>query len=589
MYGAIPTTSLVLPQNPPAPATTVIARIISGDNRIDPLLDNAAYRFNNGSPVGTPVTVTFSFPNQVPSSYSGEDVAGWKPFSEAQKAATREMMSLLQAQVNITFQEVQDSPTNFGTMRFSNNVQTNSGGYALLPNSSGTDRDSDTWIAISDNADLSLGTYNWMTLLHEMGHAIGLNHPGNYNAGESANVDAVGNFLSVNEDAFFNSIMSYRWSAQDIQDVWFMPYDMLALRYLYGTNPFNTGDTTYTLSDSAGKLVQNIVDDGGVDTLNFAAVPLAISLDMTPGAYSSVGRLISGSAALANLTISFDAVIENAIGTALSDSMIGNGANNVLTGGSGNDSMDGGAGTDTAVYSGNLANYTLTKTGGSYSAAANTGIDGTDTLSNIESLKFTDFTVNLEIQASAASIAPSTLQRLEELYVAFFNRIPDADGLAYWIGQFKNGSTVNQIADIFYSAGASATYSSLTGFSTSMTNTDFINVFYKNVLGRPEGADAGGLAYWSGKLADGSSSRSSLASDILTAAHTFKGDATYGWVANLLDNKAAVANKIAVNWGLNYNTDAYTHGVTIAAAVTSTSTDAAIALVGLTASDMQLG
>jgi Ca2+-binding RTX toxin-like protein len=62
------------------------------------------------------------------------------------------------------------------------------------------------------------------------------------------------------------------------------------------------------------------------------------------------------------------------------------------------------------------------------------------------------------------------------------------------------------------------------------------NVFYKNVLGRAEGADAGGLSYWNGKLADGSSTRWSLAQDILASAHTFKGNATYGYVADLLDN-----------------------------------------------------
>ncbi len=76
-----------------------------------------------------------------------------------------------------------------------------------------------------------------------------------------------------------------------------------------------------------------------------------------------------------------------------------------------------------------------------------------------------------------------------------------------------------------------------------------LEAFYKNVLGRPEGADAGGLAYWNGKLSSGESTRSSLANDILGSAHTFKGDATWGWVADLLDNKIAVANKIAIEWG----------------------------------------
>jgi len=41
----------------------------------------------------------------------------------------------------------------------------------------------------------------------------------------------------------------------------------------------------------------------------------------------------------------------------------------------------------------------------------------------------------------------------------------------------------------------------------------------------------------------------SLVSAILTSAHTFKDDATWGWVADLLDNKIQVADKFAVTWG----------------------------------------
>jgi hypothetical protein len=43
-------------------------------------------------------------------------------------------------------------------------------------------------------------------------------------------------------------------------------------------------------------------------------------------------------------------------------------------------------------------------------------------------------------------------------------------------------------------------------------------------------------------------------STILSSAHTYKGDATWGWVPDLLDNKISVANQFAVTWGLNYNT-----------------------------------
>ena len=86
-----------------------------------------------------------------------------------------------------------------------------------------------------------------------------------------------------------------------------------------------------------------------------------------------------------------------------------------------------------------------------------------------------------------------------------------------------------------------------------MSNADFVNVIYKNALGRKDGADASGLAYWTGKLTDGSASRGALVSSVLDAAHTYKGDDTFGYVADLLDNKIAVGKTVAINYGMEIN------------------------------------
>ena len=210
--------------------------------------------------------------------------------------------------------------------------------------------------------------------------------------------------------------------------------------------------------------------------------------------------------------------------------------------------------------------------------------DGTVTVgSTPDHLVFSDMSVNLGVAAAALAIDATGLQRIEELYLAFFNRVPDADGLSYWIERYQAGQSLNQIAESFYNIGASAQFAALTGFSPGMTDADFIHVFYRNVLGRAEGADAGGLAYWNTKLASGTSTRSSLGLDIIATAHTFKGDATYGWVADLLDNKVTAASQFAINLGLTYisTTDSFTQGKAIAAAVTPTSVSAALALIGV--------
>jgi hypothetical protein len=200
---------------------------------------------------------------------------------------------------------------------------------------------------------------------------------------------------------------------------------------------------------------------------------------------------------------------------------------------------------------------------------------------NIENLQFQDFTVNLNIRQNAASISKQGLTALEDLYVAFFNRIPEADGLNYWIDQYKAGKSLQQIGDLFYESAIS--FSHLTGYSASMSPESFVNIVYKNVLGRNEGADAEGLSYWSAQLTSGSDTPGSLVHSILNSAHSFKGNATWGWVADLLDNKAAVADKFAVSWGLNYldSDTSITQGMAIAKLITPTDTQAAIALIGL--------
>jgi len=276
------------------------------------------------------------------------------------------------------------------------------------------------------------------------------------------------------------------------------------------------------------------------------------------------------------------------VNTVTSASVIGTSSADSLTNSQGSETIDGGAGADVLTVSAAISNYTLTKTTSGYTLVDKTGSNGTDTLLNLESIKFSDKTINLTVQAKAASAPSADVTRLVELYTAFFNRVPDADGMSFWIDEMKAGKTINQVAEAFYNAGVN--YSSLTGFSSSMTNADFINVIYKNVLGRKDGADAGGLSFWESEITSGRETRGTLVTTILDSAHTFKGNATWGWVADLLDNKIAVAKKFSIDMGLNYNTpeESITMGMAIASAITSTDTTAAVTLIGVAEANLNL-
>jgi V8-like Glu-specific endopeptidase len=268
-------------------------------------------------------------------------------------------------------------------------------------------------------------------------------------------------------------------------------------------------------------------------------------------------------------------------GTSGADVMVGTAGDDIFRGNGGNDTITGNGGTDTVSYEGYRDEYRVVDNGPGWTVTDRLGLDGTDSLSGVEVLLFADMHVNLPIGANSRTIPAGQLQTLEELYVAFFNRVPDADGLSYWIDQARAGQSLESIADSFYSAAL--LYPTQTGYSSGMTNASFVNVIYRNVLGREEGADAGGLAYWTDALAHGVS-RGELVTTILGSAHSFKGRADYGWVADLLDNKAYVAQRFAVEMGLNYNTaqESIANGMAIADAVTPYSTSAAMALIGVT-------
>lgn len=205
----------------------------------------------------------------------------------------------------------------------------------------------------------------------------------------------------------------------------------------------------------------------------------------------------------------------------------------------------------------------------------------------VESIQFQDFTVNPDIHQNAKGLSKANLKSLEDLYVAYFNRVPEADGLNYWITQMKAGMSLDQIGNSFYAAAIQ--FPDITGYRDGMSSADFVNIIYKNALGRKDGADADGLAYWTTQLDSGKETKGSMVKTILASAHSFKGDATWGWVADLLDNKVAVANQFAVQWGLGYSSNeaSILNGMKIAQLVTPTDVSAALQLIGIADGQIQ--
>lgn len=557
---------------------TVIEFPYTGDYRIDVMLYDLTKRW---SKPGEAVTLTYSFTFLGFDKPNPSDPKGYSQFTEQQRIATREILSNISQQVGITFVEKDESKGETGVLRFGNSYQKDSLGETQVQIPvfasvylNGYD--------IGGLTDFVPGEQNYSTLLHEIGHALGLKHPGDYN-GYSGSSKQKGNYLASSEDTTLVSIMSYISGPQKQERDYFGKFDMLALRYLYGSVAYHTQNDTYDYSDLDGRVLKIIVDDGGIDTINVSRASVGAKIDLTPGASSSIGLTRFDSSAKDNLSIAFDAKIENVIGSAYNDSFVLNDEPNVI---------DGGNGIDFAKLSTSRLQSKLTKSIDQDGKTVLSIVDenkahNIDKLISVETIEFADLTIDTAAAEIAKSISATAVQKIIELYIAYFNRVPDSGGMNYWMTQYKNGTSIEKIGESFYSAAISPTFSALTGYSAEMGDEAFVRIIYKNVLGRTE-IDQEGLNYWTKALALpagtlGAETRGTLIDTILNSAHSFKGKAEYGYVADLLDNKFAVGKYFSLDQGISYNTpqETYLKAVKIAEAITATDTQAAIALIGV--------
>lgn len=364
----------------------------------DAQIKTGVYAMGEGS---SRQTFSYSFMTDLPDGNTS-DSTGFRAMSNTQKAAVRRAFDYLSSIINVTFTESNSAgqaDINFGT----NNQSTRgSSGYANVPNGSG---DHPVYLFLDNsagntNTNMTQGSYGWQTLIHEIGHTLGLKHPGNYNASGGT---MPGPFLPKALDSRLYTLMSYnnpagsmevtltgsRYSGSTLNPSTYMMFDMAALQFMYGVgNGQGVSDYQVTSFTADWSGMQTLwTPEGGV--LDASAVTNANIMDLRAGAFSSINvipKSITDSFPTSLKTAATYMGLNNvglAYGSHISTAKGGSASDVFYTSTTVDVSIEGGDGNDTVYLAGTAADWVESQ--GTYT---NAKLARSVSLSSVEVVKY---------------------------------------------------------------------------------------------------------------------------------------------------------------------------------------------------------
>lgn len=424
-------------------------------------------------------TFFFTFPESVPVYSAATEMAeGFTPFNDIQKQNAIAVLNYIETATALSFIQ-SDEVLASNTLVFALNTQEeDSYAYAYLPEIHPLG--SDIYMAIHPtNETMSVGTEGALTLIHEIGHALGLKHP---------HEEVVGpvSVLPSDEDSVANTVMSYEESTVENFKFEFGHLDIAALHYIYGPNPnARASDDIYEISATQTNFIW---DGAGVDTIDASKLKAGVTLHLDAGHHDFVGESAASIVtAPGQITVNFGTTIENIIGSAFNDALFGNAQDNVITGNGGSDMMDGGGGIDTALYAESVSAITLSssKDDDSVTWKITLANGDKDTLVNVERLSFNDTRVALDLDGNAGITA--------KLLGAFLGSVGLSNKNFVGIGlqYLDSGGTYESLMELAIS----------TVFGETPNSRSVVATFYQNLTGQQ--APGSVIDTYAGLLDDG--------------------------------------------------------------------------------------
>jgi serralysin len=421
---------MATPQNGFNSQKSTLSTTVSGVNSVDSLVSDVQWASNfNGS-----TALTYSFPWADTSTATWASNPNYSDLNEpssafaltpVQQQAARDALATWSNVANIAFTEIVETSGNVGDFRFAwtNVSQPDAAAWAYLPNNYFA-TGGDVWLSSTSSigqagVSWQSGDFAFQTLVHEMGHALGLKHPfGDAPKLPTATDTAQYSVMSYtpHPNAIFRDVVpngsgGYSFQVGNIEPQTPMLYDIAAIQYLYGANTSHrTGNDTYTF-DPTKPFFQTLWDAGGTDTISVFNFSTDCTINLGSGSFSSIaipsdalpagytGGTVPTYDGTNNFAIAFGCLIENATGGQGNDTLIGNATNNtllggagndLLIGGAGNDTIDGGTGDDTAQLEGAFVSYTISYDSGLQQYTIAGLASGTDTHTNVEFFQFAD-------------------------------------------------------------------------------------------------------------------------------------------------------------------------------------------------------